>query len=190
MRSANKHLLQEAAQWTLVGAAVFAGIFFFDDIRALVLPAGDKAPVARKAQSENTAQPETEETDKPGFSGEVRLKADRRGHFIFTGKVDGRPMTFMADTGASMVALTYEDARRAGLSPQSLDFSARVSTANGIARVAPVVLSRVRVGSITLRNVQAAVAEKGALHINLLGMSFLGRLDSFNLRGDELVLNQ
>ncbi|MDJ0512166.1 MAG: TIGR02281 family clan AA aspartic protease [Methyloceanibacter sp.] len=184
MRSANKHLLQEAAQWTLVGAALFAGVFFFEDIRAFVLSTGDKAPRALTAQSK------TGEKDKPGFSGVVRLKADRRGHFIFTGKVDGRPVTFMADTGASMIALTYEDARRAGLSPHSLDFSARVSTANGIAKVAPVILSRVRVGSITLRNVRAAVAEKGALDINLLGMSFLGRLDSFNMRGDELVLRQ
>ena len=77
----------------------------------------------------------------------MRLKADRRGHFVFTGKVDGRPVTFMADTGASIVALTYEDARRAGLSPGRLDFNARVSTANGIAKVAPVVVSRVRVAA-------------------------------------------
>ncbi|MEM8573170.1 MAG: TIGR02281 family clan AA aspartic protease [Pseudomonadota bacterium] len=184
MRSANKHLLQEAAQWTLVGAALFVGVFYFEEIGALVQSAGDKAPLAI------TAQPEPKEKDKQSFSGEVRLKADRRGHFIFTGKVDGRPVTFMADTGASIIALTYEDARRAGLSPQSLDFSARVSTANGIAKVAPVTLSRVRVGSITLRNVRAAVAEKGALDVNLLGMSFLGRLESFNMRSDELVLSQ
>ena len=116
--------------------------------------------------------------------------ADRRGHFACTGDVDGRPVTFMADTGASIIARTYEDARRAGLSPASLDFSARVSTANGIAKVAPVVLSRVRVGTMTLRDVRAAVAEKGALDVNLLGMSFLGRLASFNLRGDELILLQ
>jgi aspartyl protease family protein len=96
----------------------------------------------------------------------------------------------MADTGASMVALTYEDAKRVGLSPHSLDFSARVETANGIAHVAPVTLGRVRVGDITIRNVPAAVAEKGALATNLLGMSFLGRLESFHIQGDELVLNQ
>ena len=65
-----------------------------------------------------------------------------------------------------------------------------MSTANGIAKVAPVVLSRVRVGSITVRNVQAAVAEEGALDVNLLGMSFLGRLKSFNMRGNELILIQ
>lgn len=184
MRSANRHLLQEAAQWILVGAALFVCVYFFNDIKSFIVPSEGETPLIFASQSR------PEPTAKPGFSGEVRLKADRRGHFVFTGDVDGRPLTFMADTGASIIALTYEDARRAGLSPATLDFSARVATANGTARVAPVVLSRVRVGSITLHNVQAAIAEKGALDVNLLGMSFLGRLDSFNLRGDELILIQ
>lgn len=184
MRSANKHLLQEAAQWTLVGATLFLGVYFFDDLKNLLDSTG------RELRLTFAAAPSPQAENEPGFSGEVRLKADRRGHFVFTGKVDGRPVTFMADTGASIVALTYEDARRAGLSPGRLDFNARVSTANGIAKVAPVVLSRVRVGSITVRNVQAAVAEEGALDVNLLGMSFLGRLESFNMRGNELILIQ
>ena len=183
MRSANKHLLQEAVQWTLVGATLFLGVYFFDDLKNLLDSAG------RDLRLTFAAAPSPQAENEPGFSGEVRLKADRRGHFVFTGKVDGRPVTFMADTGASIVALTYEDARRAGLSPGRLDFNARVSTPNGIAKVAPV-LSRVRVGSITVRNVQAAVAEEGALDVNLLGMSFLGCLESFNMRGNELILIQ
>ena len=95
-----------------------------------------------------------------------------------------------ADTGATMMALTYEDAKKVGLTPHSLDFSARVDTANGIARVAPVTLARVRVGDITIRNVRAAVAERGALTTNLLGMSFLGRLRSFQIQDGELILIQ
>ena len=51
-------------------------------------------------------------------SGEVRLKGDGRGHFVFEGAVNDRPITFMADTGATIVALTYEDARHVGLSPR------------------------------------------------------------------------
>ena len=70
----------------------------------------------------------------------------------------------------------------------SLNFSARVSSANGITRLAPVKLSRMRIGSIMVRDVQAAIAEKGALSTNLLGMSFLGRLKSFHLQDDELIL--
>lgn len=184
MRSANKNLLQEAAVWIATGAALFAFVYFFQDIRTLLLPDDAGEPRLFSVQS----KPQTGGNGK--FSGEVRLRADRRGHFVFPGDVDGRTVTFMADTGASIVALTFEDARRAGLAPQSLDFTGRVSTANGVARVAPVMLSRVRVGSITLRDVPAVVAEKGALEVNLLGMSFLGRLESFNLRGDELVLIQ
>lgn len=184
MRSANKHLLQEAALWVATGAALVACIYFFQDIKNLVLPSKSGEHQLFSFQSK------PERTGSQAFSGEVRLKADPRGHFVFTGDVDGRPVTFMADTGASVVALTFEDARRAGLSPNGLDFNARVSTANGIAKVAPVTLARVRVGSITLRDVKAAVAEKGALDVNLLGMSFLGRLESFHLRGDELVLVQ
>ena len=184
MRSANKHLLQEAALWIASGAALFVCVYFFQDIKNLILPGKPGETQLFSFQSK------PERTGSQAFSGEVRLKADPRGHFVFTGDVDGRPVTFMADTGASVVALTFEDARRAGLSPNGLDFNARVSTANGIAKVAPVTLARVRVGSITLRDVKAAVAEKGALDVNLLGMSFLGRLESFHLRGDELVLVQ
>ena len=84
-----------------------------------------------------------------GFAGEVRLKADDRGHFLFVADVNGRSATFMADTGATLVVLTYEDAARLGLSPQSLDFTGLAQTANGVARVAPVTLDRVRVDDIT-----------------------------------------
>lgn len=181
MQTATRHLLQEGAVWVAGLLTVAAGVYFFDDLRSALGPEG--MPSIAKPAKSNSNQ-------LSGFSGEVRLKGDRRGHFVFEGAVNGRSITFMADTGASIVALTYEDARRAGLSPQSLKFNARVDTANGIARVAPVMLARVRVGDITVRNVRAAVAEKGALTTNLLGMTFLGRLSSFEMRRGELVLNQ
>jgi aspartyl protease family protein len=109
---------------------------------------------------------------------------------LFEAAVNDRPATFMADTGATLVVLTFEDAARLGLSPRSLDFSGLVETANGTARVAPVTLDRVRVDDITVRDVSAVVAEKGALATNLLGMSFLGRLKSFQMQGSELILVQ
>ena len=104
--------------------------------------------------------------------------------------INERPVTLMADTGATLVVLTYEDAERLGLSPQRLDFSGRVQTANGVARIAPITLDRVRVDDITLRDVTAAVADKGVLPVNLLGMSFLGRLTRFEMQGRQLVLVQ
>jgi len=181
LRSATKHMLQEVILWGAAALAVFAAVYFFDDLKGAFAPQADHfASIAKLA---------TGETDRAAsFSGEVRLRGDRRGHFVFEGAIDDRPVTFMADTGATIVVLTYDGAKRAGLSPHSLDFSAHVQTANGTARVAPVTLGRVRVGDITVRGVHAAVAEKGALGTNLLGMSFLGRLKSFHIQDGELVL--
>jgi aspartyl protease family protein len=96
----------------------------------------------------------------------------------------------VADTGATLVVLTYEDAERLGLRPRSLDFSGRASTANGTAKVAPVKLAKLRIADIVLRDVSAAVAEPRALGVNLLGMSFLARLKRFEMQGDELLLVQ
>jgi aspartyl protease family protein len=109
---------------------------------------------------------------------------------MFPAEVNGRAADFVADTGATFVVLTYEDAARLGLSPQRLDFTGRAQTANGTTRVAPMTLDRVRIEDITIRNIPAVVAEKGALATNLLGMSFLSRLRSFQIRGSELILIQ
>jgi aspartyl protease family protein len=88
------------------------------------------------------------------------------------------------------VVLTYEDAERLGLSPCSLDLSARVSSERRLVRRAGHPRNRVRVEDITVRDVPAAVAEWGALSTNLLGMSFLGRLSRFELSGNELILTE
>ena len=83
----------------------------------------------------------------------------------------------MVDTGASQVALTFEDASRAGIYVRDRDFTQQVRTANGVARVAPVTLDRVSIGDITVRDVPASVSERGMLGTTLLGMSFLKRLE-------------
>ena len=183
MGSAAKHALHEALLWGAVALLGFALIYFFDDIRATLGPRGNNGLAS-------IAQTETEKPAHAGFGGEVRLKADPRGHFVLDASINGRPLTLMADTGATLVVLTYEDAERVGLSPHSLVFSGLAQTANGVSRMAPVTLDRVRVEDITVRDVPAAVAEKGALATNLLGMSFLSRLKSFQMQGSELVLVQ
>ena len=96
----------------------------------------------------------------------------------------------MIDTGATMVALSYEDAEAAGFRLSDSDFTRAVSTANGVARVAPVTLDRVSIGNITVRDVPAAVAERGRLKTSLLGMSFLGRLSRFDMRSGRLVMQE
>lgn len=95
----------------MLGASLLAALYHFDDIKALIGPEGTAERLSLAAR---TAAGKPKE---PGFAGEVHLRADRRGHFIFEGNVDGRSVTFMADTGASIVALTYEDARRANFCP-------------------------------------------------------------------------
>lgn len=185
MSSAAKHALHEALLWGAVALAGFALFYFFDDLRTAFGPGAGNLPSIAELRPERPAE---DRASAAGFSRDVRLKADPRGHFIFEAAINERPLTFMADTGATLVVLTYEDAARLGLSPQSLDFSARVETANGFSHVAPVTLDRVRVEDITIRDVPAVVAERGALATNLLGMSFLGRLKSFQMQGSELVL--
>jgi len=186
LRSATRHTLIEAMQWGALALGIIAVIYFFNDLRAAFGPDRGGLPTFAEAMRERPAA----EDEGAGFTREVRLRADASGHFVFKAAVNERLASFVADTGATFVMLTYEDAERLGLSPRSLDFSAPVQTANGISYVAPVTLDRVRVEDITIRDVPAAVAGKGALGTNLLGMSFLGRLKNFQIQRGELVLVQ
>ncbi len=122
--------------------------------------------------------------------GDVELTANSGGHFETAAEVNGNEIDVMIDTGATLVALTYEDAERAGLFLKSADFTQGVRTANGTAKVAPVTLSSITIGDITVRNVKGAVAEPGKLHKTLLGMSFLGRLSRVEMRSNSLVLHE
>ncbi|HEX2555592.1 MAG TPA: TIGR02281 family clan AA aspartic protease [Microvirga sp.] len=120
--------------------------------------------------------------------GEVVVARRADGSFTLNGRVNERDARFIFDTGASTVVLTAESAAAAGLHPASLNYSVPVSTANGRTLAASVVLDAVGVGSITERRVQALVAKPGALHENLLGMTFLDRLDSYEVRRNRLIL--
>ena len=139
-------VLHEALLWAAVALGGLALFYFFDDLRSTFGPDGGDTATAGRSEPKPASG---------GFAGEVRLKADARGHFMFPAEVNGRSADFVADTGATLVVLTYEDAARLGLSPQRLDFNGRAETANGTARVAPVTLDRVRVEDITIRNVPA-----------------------------------
>ncbi|HSR80865.1 MAG TPA: TIGR02281 family clan AA aspartic protease [Hyphomicrobiaceae bacterium] len=120
----------------------------------------------------------------------VEIKAGAHGHYFASAEVNGRPVDVLVDSGASIVALTYDDARRAGVFVRGSDYTQRVSTANGFARVAPVVLDRISVGAITVHNVPAAVTEPGSLATSLLGMSFLARLQRVDMRAGTLLLQE
>ncbi|MEQ8825967.1 MAG: TIGR02281 family clan AA aspartic protease [Filomicrobium sp.] len=127
---------------------------------------------------------------RPKPIGYVELNPDGHGHFNARVEVNGRTIDAMVDTGATVVALSYEDARRSGVFISNSDYTGRVRTANGIAKVAPVTLPRVRIGDILVRNVKGVVSEPGKLNGTLLGMSFLGRLQRVEIRNGRLILQQ
>lgn len=110
-------------------------------------------------------------------------------HFHVQAEVNGRALSFLVDTGASMIALDRATARSLRLDPGDGAFTARVSTANGIARAAMIRLDEVRIGEIVRYDVPAAVMEQEGDGLGLLGMSFLGQLSSFEFRGNRLILN-
>jgi aspartyl protease family protein len=111
---------------------------------------------------------------------------DARGHVVLDAVVNGAPVRFLVDTGASLVTLTPADARAAGLNPDQLAFNERASTANGIVRMAPVTLREIRLGQLAVGEVRAAVIEN--LNVSLLGVSFLNRLRSYDMRDGRLTI--
>jgi aspartyl protease family protein len=92
------------------------------------------------------------------------------------------------DTGASSIVLTHDDAKAAGLPLELLDYTVNIDTANGRARAAKVTLDRIGIGSLVERSVDALVAQPGQLQTSLLGMSFLNRLQKWEVSGDRLFL--
>lgn len=123
-------------------------------------------------------------------AGDMEIAATDSGHFETEAEVNGSRIDVMVDTGATLVALTYDDAARAGLYLKPADFTHEVKTANGTAKIAPVELSSITIGDITVRNVRGAVTERGKLHKTLLGMSFLSRLSRVEMRSNALVLHE
>jgi len=123
-----------------------------------------------------------------GGSTVVTLTADTRGHFSTIGAINGVTVRFLVDTGASMIAMGRSDAERANIDFLKTGRPAASQTANGIARIWLVKLNWVRVGGMTLHNVDAAVHDS-ELPFVLLGMSFLNRMEMLR-DGDTLTLKQ
>ena len=117
----------------------------------------------------------------------THLSADSRGHFLTLGSVNGVNVRFLVDTGASLVSLGAGDALRAGIDYRQGQ-SGSTMTANGVVRVWAVKLNTVRVGDVTLRDVDAVVHEQD-LPAALLGMSFLNRME-MQRDGDTLTLRK
>ena len=123
-----------------------------------------------------------------GQGGEVIVNRRLGGEFAVAAKVNGKRVTFLFDTGASVVVLTADDARQAGVDTSGLRFDVPVMTANGEAEAAETRLNEIAVGPIVMHNVRALVAKPGALEESLLGMTFLERLKSYTVERGRLIL--
>ncbi|HXF15773.1 MAG TPA: TIGR02281 family clan AA aspartic protease [Burkholderiales bacterium] len=116
----------------------------------------------------------------------VALTPDKNGHFISSGSINGASVSFLVDTGATMVAMNVDEARRAGVNYLAGERGVS-QTANGITPIYRVKLAQVTLGDITLRDIDGVVHENSALPMVLLGMSFLGKLE-MRRDGDSLIL--
>ncbi len=109
------------------------------------------------------------------------------GHFYAELRVNGTPVRFLVDTGASMIALTREDAQRIGIPISEADFTGTAQTASGSVGLKPIVLDRVSLGSLEATDVDAAIVQQG-LGQSLLGQSWLKRIGKVTIEGDQMVL--
>lgn len=187
MSSGTKTLISEAMSWAAVAVIIAVALANFDQVKS-VTSGILGLPTAEQMAERQIAEEKASRITSNGLNDTVRLTAGRNGHFFAPVDINGRQIDVMVDTGASMVALTYEDAERAGIFVSPSDFTARSRTANGIARAAIVMIDEIEIGGITVRDVRGSVAEPGRQHITLLGMSFLGRLKSFQMQQGELLL--
>jgi aspartyl protease family protein len=121
-----------------------------------------------------------------GRSAEVARASS--GDFAISAQINGARVHMVVDTGATSVVLTAEDAKAAGLPLALLNYTVNIETANGRARAAPVTLDRIAMGELEERSVEALVVQPGQLRTSLLGMSFLNRLQSWQVNGDRLML--
>lgn len=119
--------------------------------------------------------------------GTMRIHTSEGGNFLIEGKVNGEPVLFLVDTGASDIVLSPADAQRAGFHPDRLQYNRDYSTANGYGQGATVTLEQLVVGNVRLSNEPASI-NKAEMQTSLLGMRFLRQLKSFRFEGDTLIL--
>ena len=145
----------------------------------------------RSAQSVSGAPAEADAADAAstapaqGSAAQVIKASD--GHYWAEADVNGHEIRFLVDTGASAVSLTTDDARRLGIDPAGLDYSAKVITAGGPARAARIKLDSIAIAGAQVRDVDALVIESG-LQTSLLGMTYLGRLSQFEATQNSMIL--
>lgn len=171
-------LSRQEARWALWGGFVvvmLGGVEYTVEWKRQTLLRPDQSRALSAANAEHVRQ------------HVIRAK---EGLFRTSARIGEAEVEMLLDTGASLVLLGWEAAQRAGLDTGALRFDEPVVTAAGPMQVARIVLPSLAVGRIRLESVEAAVAPPGAEVSNLLGASFLSRLESVSLRGDVALLRQ
>jgi aspartyl protease family protein len=178
-RGRTSQAVRDLLTWVMVALLLVAGYSFREEILGLghrvmfeLLPPGSAL--------RNDSQVEGERS--------VRIRRRPNGHFVARTRVNGVSLDMLIDTGASTVVLKSVDARKLGIDVDQLRYTVPVQTANGTTYAAHVRLQNLTLGSISLDNVEALVARPGSLKENLLGMSFLSRLRSYEFTTDMLTL--
>lgn len=169
---------------TVVAGLAVAAAIWAPGLTSRLLGVGQPSATAAIPQAGAVQTPRT------GVGDVTRLTADRTGHYLSEVQINGRTFNVLIDTGASLVALRYEDAQALGLIHPGDRFDMGVRTANGIAQARQVQLRSVRLGSIRIDDVDALVMDEGLLTTNLLGMSFLKKLKRFEVDRGTLVLER
>jgi len=159
-------LLRHAALWARIFIGALAAVGLWQDVRPRLAP----AQIIRG-------------------DGVIEVDRDQSGHFSLTAMVNGAPVAFLVDTGASNVVLSLRDAERAGINVDDLTFTGRAQTANGTVRTAPVKIDTLSLGGIQDDRVRAYVTD-GDLFGSLLGMDYLRRYDRIEIKQDKLILTR
>ncbi|WBU64170.1 retropepsin-like aspartic protease family protein [Paracoccus aerodenitrificans] len=165
LRTSPGKSMRQILAWGLIFLGLVAGFGLWDDIRRDVAP-------------QQSVQ-----------GNRIELPMGSGGHFRITLDLNGEPVDFMVDTGASDIALRRRDAERIGLDPDELNYINMASTANGIVYTAPVTIGVVRIGDIVDEEVRASVVE-GDLEVSLLGMAYLRRFARVSFEGETMVLER
>ena len=171
-------MLLWSLRWALLVAAVFGGAFYFVSREGL----------ARKDAPPASGQPDLSRANRAGdFGSEVRIRASADGHYYADAVANNTQVRFLIDTGATSIMLSSADAARMGLRPAQHEYTRVVQTANGVIKLAPTPLREVRIGGFSAYDVDAMVSQ-APVDVSLLGMSFLSRLQSWEVRNNQLFL--
>jgi clan AA aspartic protease (TIGR02281 family) len=118
----------------------------------------------------------------------VEIPRKNGGEFAVRARINNVQAPMVVDTGATSVVLTHETAKAIGLPLELLEYDVELETASGRTRAARLTLDRLAVGTVVERSVPALVVPRGQSKTNLLGMSFLDRLESWEVRADTMTI--